>query len=80
MNCHNGDHTDNYRAYLSPKQAITRHSFWKMAKSVTGISVFGLDKHWPSFPSSVLTTLNSLETFSDVYTVIKLCLRDRCQK
>lgn len=30
-----------------------------MAKSVTEISVWGLDKHWPSFPSSAFN-LNSL--------------------
>lgn len=49
-----------YRAYLTPKLAITRHSFWKMAKSVTGISVIGLAKPSLVSPHMLLVTLNSL--------------------
>lgn len=55
-----------------------------MAKSVTGISVLGLDKYGPVSPHLLVTTLNSLvgaypETVPDgciVSLAIKLALRE----
>lgn len=63
------------------EQPIRKHSFWKMSSSVTEILVLGLDKHWPSFPSSALYHPQLPETIPHGYSVtlssqIFLCASD----